>query len=71
MNDDSYCDVTERLFGEFARVHPLPVIAAVVRQCRNDLDGSPPGALPEVLERLARQRLSDLQSSIPVAQYEG
>jgi len=71
MNDDSYCDVTERLFGEFERVHPLPVIAAVVRQCRNDLEGSPPGALPEVLERLARQRLSDLQSSIPVAQYEG
>ena len=71
MNDDSYCDVTERLFGEFERVHPLPVIAAVVRQCRNDLEGSPPGALPEVLERLASQRLSDLQSSIPVAQYEG
>jgi len=71
MNDDSYCDVTERLFGEFERVHPLPVIAAVVRQCRNVLEGSPPGALPEVLERLARQRLSDLQSSIPVAQYEG
>jgi len=53
------------MFGEFERVHPLPVIAAVVRQCRDDLKGSPAGALPELLERLARQRLADLQSSIP------
>jgi len=71
MNNVSYCDVTERLFGEFERVQPLPVIAAVVRQCRHDLEGSPPGALPELLERLARQRLSDLQSSIPVVQTDG
>jgi len=59
MNDDdySYCDVTERLFSEFERAHPLPVIAAVVRQCRADLDGSPREAVPELVERLARQRL--------------
>jgi len=44
-------------------VHPLPVIAAVVRQCRDDLAGSPPGALPELVQRLARQRLSDLPPS--------
>jgi len=65
MDDVSYCDVTERMFREFERVHPLPVIAGVVRQCRKDLVGSPRGALPELLERLARQRLSDLQPSIP------
>ena len=65
MDDVSYCDVTERMFREFERVHPLPVIAGVVRQCREDLVGSPRGALPELLERLARQRLSDLQPSIP------
>jgi hypothetical protein len=63
MNDVSYCDVTERMFTEFERVHPLPVIAAVVRQCRDDLAGSPPGALPELVQRLARQRLSDLPPS--------
>ena len=63
MTDVSYCDVTERMFTEFERVHPLPVIAAVVRQCRDDLAGSPPGALPELVERLARQRLSDLPPS--------
>ncbi len=63
MNDVSYCDVTERMFTEFERVHPLPVIAAIVRQCRDDLAGSPPGALPELVQRLARQRLSDLPPS--------
>jgi len=65
MNDISFCDVTERMFGEFERVHPLPVIAAVVRQCREDLEGAPRGAIPELLERLARQRLTDLQPSAP------
>ncbi len=62
MDNDSYCDVTERLFAEFERVHPLPTIAVVVRQCRQDLEGSERGGCG-VLERLARQRLSALQPS--------
>jgi len=33
-------------------------LATLVRRCRADLAGSPPGAMPELLERLARQRLS-------------
>ncbi len=61
MSDQSYADVTERLFRAFAAVHPLPVITAVVQQCRNDLDSVPSGAIPELLERLAQQRLSDLR----------
>jgi len=61
MTDRSCADVTERLFHMFEAVHPLPVITAVVRQCRTDLDGVPSGAIPELLERLASQRLSDLQ----------
>jgi len=64
MNDQSYADVTERLFRAFEEVHPLPVITAVVQQCRVDLDSVPSGAipeLPELLERVAHQRLSDLQ----------
>jgi hypothetical protein len=32
-------------------------LATLVRRCRADLAGSPPGAMPELLERLARQRL--------------
>jgi len=33
-------------------------LATLVRRCRADLAGSPPGAMPELLERLARQRLT-------------
>jgi len=61
MSDQSYADVTERLLRAFEAVYPLPVIAAVVQQCRADLDSVPSGAIPELLERLAHQRLSDLQ----------
>jgi len=71
MDGDSYCDVTERLFGEFERVHRLPVIALVVGQCRVDLEGSPRGAVPELLERLARQRLMDLAPSRPSQMHLG
>jgi len=49
------------MFRMFAAVHPLPVITAVVQQCRTDLDSVPSGAIPELLERLAHQRLTDLQ----------
>ncbi len=48
MTDQSYADITERLFCTFEAVHPLPVI-------------TPSGAKPELLERLARQRLTGLQ----------
>ncbi len=61
MSDQSYADVTERLFRAFEEVHPLPVITAVVQQCRADLDSVPSEAIPELLERVAHQRLSDLQ----------
>ena len=52
-------DAIERLVFEFAgRVSPQTV-AAVVRHSRNDLDSCPPAALPELTERLARQRVHD------------
>jgi hypothetical protein len=35
-------------------------IVALVNRCRHELAGSPPGAMPELLERLARCRLSTL-----------
>ncbi len=59
--DMTYADVTERLFRRFATVHSLPVITAVLRQCRSELDCARPGSLPELLERLATQRLIDLR----------
>ncbi len=65
MSAESYCDVTERLSGEFERVHRLPVIAAVVRQCQVQLEGAAKGSVPVLLERLARQRLTALQPTLP------
>ncbi len=59
--DMTYADVTERLFRRFATMHSLPVITAVLRQCRSERDCAPPGSLPELLERSATQRLIDLQ----------
>lgn len=52
--------VAERLFTDFASELPLPAISAVLRRCRRELDVVPDPALPELLERLARQRLHDL-----------
>ena len=52
-------DVTERLMAEFEHQIELSVITRVVLQCRRDLDTPAIHALPELLERLARQRLLD------------
>ncbi len=54
----SYADVVERLFAEFTPRHSLSDIAAVVQQCRAELSCSPVSALPGLIERLARVRLS-------------
>ncbi len=59
-------DVAERLMAEFEDRLGLPQITQVVRDCRRDLEGTPDGALPELVERLARQRLLDLtRRSLP------
>jgi hypothetical protein len=56
----SLADVVERLLAEFdAQLH-LAAIYAIVRQCRRELDVAPHPASPDVIERLARQRLQDL-----------
>lgn len=47
----------DRLCREFGGRFPRPVIARTVRSCLVDLAGSPLGALPELVERSARQRL--------------
>jgi hypothetical protein len=48
-----------RLAEEFGdRLRPQ-LIVHVVRDCRRDLGGSPVGALPELVERLARHRLTE------------
>jgi len=52
--------IVESLFRDFEARHPLTKILAVAQQCREDLRGSPPAALPELIERLARERLRQL-----------
>lgn len=57
--DRSVDEAVARLAAEFSdRVRPQ-LIVRVVRTCRRDLGGSPVGALPELVERLARIRLAD------------
>ena len=55
---EHYADIVERLLFEFEASLSLGDITGVVQQCRQDLAGSPPAAMPELLERLARCRLS-------------
>jgi hypothetical protein len=59
----SYADLVERLFREFEDQVTLTAIADVVRECRVQLKGSPPQALPELTERLARQRLTRIAAA--------
>jgi hypothetical protein len=56
-SDPSVEQAVARLADEFHdRLRPQ-LIKRVVRNCRRDLCGSPAGALPELVERLARHRL--------------
>jgi hypothetical protein len=54
--DLSVRSATTRLTQEFPELNPGSIVL-VVRTCREELRGSPDGALPELVERLARQRL--------------
>ncbi|GEL20705.1 hypothetical protein [Pseudonocardia asaccharolytica] len=53
----SLADATERLMAEFGSRLDLALISRVVLDCRHDLQSEPPGALPELVERLARRRI--------------
>jgi hypothetical protein len=58
-HESSYADM-ERLFREFEAELDLLRIESVISQCRDELCGSPPAAQPELIERLARERLKGL-----------
>lgn len=61
MSADSYADLMEGLFAAFEDRHTLPVIEDVAERCRTELAGQAPhGAQFELLERLGRQRLTNL-----------
>ena len=62
----SYADILERLFAVYEDRHTITAIEDVATECRTQLAGqTPPGAYPELLERLARQRLDDLPRTRP------
>ena len=56
-DDRSIVDAVQRLDREFRGVVPRGVIVSVVRRSHHELDSPCAEALPELLERLARQRL--------------
>lgn len=56
---DALSGVTERLYRDYPDVS-LNELIELVRRCRNDIDtGAPQDCIPELVERLARVRLSD------------
>lgn len=54
---DELLDIVERLSREFTDTSAGEVTRVII-QCRQDLSGVPVAALPEMVERLARVRLS-------------
>jgi hypothetical protein len=56
---DPLLDVAERVYADFAEYATQAEVLAVIAGCRNDLDVPSAAALPELVERLARQRLAD------------
>jgi hypothetical protein len=56
VRDPSVRAAVLRLTDEFPNVGSRSMVF-VVNTCREELRGSPDGALPELVERLARQRL--------------
>lgn len=56
---DPLVEVAVRVYADFADRVTLADVLAVVARARNDLDSPSAAALPELVERLARQRLTD------------
>lgn len=56
---DPLVEVAVRVYADFAEHATLADVLTVIGRCRNDLDTPSAAALPELVERLARQRLTD------------
>ena len=65
--DPAVVGAVARLAEEFAGRVDRDLVERVVVQCRRELDAAPEPALPELVERLARQRLLDLERPAPAA----
>ena len=60
---DPLTALTDRLYADYQPGITHADIERIVQQCRTDLAGTPETALPELLERLARQRLTDYREA--------
>ena len=67
---DPVATLTERLYTEHQPGLTHADIEAIVAQARADLAGTPATALPELLERLARVRLSAYRDTAQTAQRQ-
>jgi hypothetical protein len=57
--NDPLIEVALRVYADFA-AHASPAeVVAVISRCRHDLDTPSAAAIPELVERLARQRLTN------------
>ena len=60
-------DITERLMAEFSGTVDCARVSRAVLTCHHELHDAPVAALPELVERLARQRLIDETHVTPEA----
>lgn len=58
-SESSIGPTVDRLCAEFGDRVTRDHVSHVIDGCVRDLAGTPPGAMPELCERLARQRLLD------------
>jgi hypothetical protein len=56
---DPLVEAAVRVYADFADHATLAEVLAVVARARNDLDTPSAAALPELVERLARQQLAE------------
>ena len=63
---DPLVDVAVRVYADFADRATLAEVLAVIERCRTDLGTPSAAALPEMVERLARQRLAGRVASAAV-----
>ena len=63
LEDPAIGRTVDRLCAEFEPRFSRELVLRTVGGCLVDLAGSPPGAIPELSERLARQRLIDIDGA--------
>ena len=61
--NDPLLDVVLRVYTDYADQATLAEVLAAITRCRHDLDTASAAALPELVEHLARHRLTNRSTS--------